>query len=320
MPGIGVVFAPVLASQRGFTTTLNVIRVMAAKALIEQLQKSAEPTQEELEHVGSMVNIFTGRGGWNADAVSGFSIFSPRLVASRFQIATLAPIFFTGGSTRTKLLAAEQYAKILSGIGIIYLLAALFKRDEDPDPVFDWRSGDFGKVRRGKAYIDPLFGLAQVTRILGTIITGERLIKNEDGSDTIIAMRNGLRPYEMFRDADHKIKFEDKFGQPGVIESAFRFARTKFSPFLSYGSNLLTEEDVVGRKIDTADKRIEETVKMAIPLSTREFIPLMVDRGWTEGSALYLLNLLGMGVQVYERDRKKAAYEESLFVESDPRM
>src|SRR5690606_18698368 len=93
--------------------------------------------------------------------------FAPRLVASRFQLVLGQP--FYGGTARTRKLIAQEYAKFLTGIGLVYLLSGLMGAELEFDP----RSSDFGKIKVGNTRIDPLAGISQVTVLLYRLGSGQ---------------------------------------------------------------------------------------------------------------------------------------------------
>lgn len=273
----------VRASNRAFTTFLNRIRADTFDSMVAAwTRKGRIMPDSEAKAIANMVNVFTGRGylGSHAKAAETMAafFFAPRFVTSRFQMLVGQPLY--RGSARTKALVAWEYARGLIGLGAVYGLAKLAGADIETD----WRSTDFGKIRIGDTRIDPLAGLSQATVLAGRIITGKKMTARGE----IVPIRGPDVPYRGST-------------VPSVTGT---FLRTKLSPLLGMGLDLLTGENVVGEKVTLKSTLLN----LPVPLSFRDIYDVMMDNGVPAGTAITLLSILGMGVQNYE-DRQRRTVE-----------
>jgi len=285
--------APVRGSARAYSTFTNLMRVEMFDALHATLiNDPTAPTQAELEAVANLVNVFTGRGtfGKKVDmggTVMSLVLFAPRYLASRFNVLSLQPILRgAGASRRVAKLAAMEYARTLAGLGFVYAMAALYQAamgDEDDED--DWfasldpRSSDFGKVKFGNVYLDPMAGLAQVTTFLSRMLTRET-VAGEEGEV------RSLGP-------------DRAYGQRGAFEVMADFARSKLSPGAGFVVNTISGEGFGGEVMTPADAAGE----LVMPLAWREVPNVIKERGLPEGMGLMALSWLGMGIQYRDPDR-----------------
>lgn len=287
----------VSGSARAYSTFLNKLRADSFDAMVASLSATGKPTIEEAKAVANFINVATGRAPLGRMEPAGQSLatifFSPRYVASRFQLLAGQP--FYGGNKRTRQLVAKEYGRFLIGLGVVYALLAAAQDDDDPMVELDPRSSDFGKVRFGETRVDPLAGLAQVTTFLARELTGET--KNLKGKVT--RLREDMRPLNLFRERDRTKK--DPFGSDGG-DVAARFLRTKLAPVPGAVANLISGRNVIGEETSLGT----EAMNTIIPLSFREIGKTMEEQGIPRGSVLMLLSLLGMGVNTYaEKEKNK---------------
>lgn len=272
------------ASQRGYVTYLNKVRFDYFKSLLATLRKGREPTLDEARAVATMVNVFTGRGGPRDShnlALANAAFFSPRLWLSRVQFLA-GPLtgFQTtgGGSLRTRLLMAKEYARFFSGTALLYAIGLAAGATIEDDP----RSSDFGKMRWGNTRLDPMGGLLQNVTLAERLRTGER--------------KNPI-------DAEEK---------PGQIERSdvgrtfWHFLRTKFAPIPGAGFSTLEAhhskkgKDIFGNKTSA----LKEAGGLVTPLSIRDVYKVMTtDLGIEKKAALTILSLFGMGLRVHDERR-----------------
>ena len=161
---------------------------------------------------------------------------------------------------------------------MVYALGKSAGADIETDP----RSTDFGKIKFGNTRIDPLAGLSQTAVILSRLTTGE--VKTS--FKRVVPIRGEGVPY----------------GKGNVADYTFRFLRTKLSPVVGTGLDIATKKDVVGQKITAG------TIphKLLMPLALDDIYQAMKDNGVPAGSALGILSIFGMGLQVYDpRKRSK---------------
>jgi hypothetical protein len=268
-------------SNRAFMVFLNKLRVDSFDSMTRSLEKGGRTLQpHELEAVSNYINIATGRGNFGKAAVAAETLatafFSPRLVASRFQLLAGEPLY--RGSLRTRMLVASEYGRMLGGLAVVYGLGALAGATIEDDP----RSTDFGKMKFGNTRLDPMMGLSQNTVLLSRLYSGTQ--KNAAGK--IIPVRGEKVP----------------FGQPNSADLLARFARTKLAPSIGTGVDLLTGKNVVGQPVTrgTAAKNL------VTPLSMKDIYDTMKEQGIPEGTAFGILSLFGMSLQNYEPKPTKA--------------
>lgn len=278
IPGIG-------ASQRAYTTNLNVLRFDKFVELYDNLvaggllRRGGKPTDAELKVLGDFVNQFTGRGTVhgkaNALVALNTTFFAPRFVLSRFQ--SLVGQSMWGGTGRTRLLIAKEYAKTLTGLAVVVGMGLMAGGEFETDP----RSSDFGKIKFGNTRIDVFSGLSQVTTLLARIATGE----TKRASGKIVPIRGENVPY----------------GSGNTADVIARFLRTKLAPVPGTALDIVTGKDVVGQKV-TAESVPE---KLVVPLAFADIYSAMKENGVPGGTALGILSIFGFGLQVYDPNNRE---------------
>lgn len=287
----------VRGSGRAYTTMLNRIRADSFDAMLASLAKNGEkPTEAEGKAIANYINVATGRGkvgsSNNAGEVLNTVFFAPRLVASRFQLLAGQPLY--GGSARTRSMIAQEYARFLIGVSIATVLASMMADEpedgEKPILNYDPRSADFGKIRFGDTYLDPLAGLAQVTTFLTRIATGETRTSKGD----LRPLRDNYRLTDVAPGLGDGEKLKDvKYGGSGADDVLFRFLRSKLAPVPGAAVNTLAGENMIGEPVTPLDT----ATSMVTPMSVNDIGAIMEEQGIPRGSAITLLGLLGMGVQ-----------------------
>lgn len=299
----------VRGSGRAYSTFLNKLRADSFDAMAAGLAKTETLTPEEGKTIAGFINVATGRGkigmSENAGEVLNTVFFAPRLVASRFQLLAGQPLY--GGTPRTRKLIAQEYARFLIGASVAIGLAGLMKDDEDETPllVLDPRSADFGKVRFGKTFLDPLAGLAQVTTVFSRLASGETTtakgVKPLRAQYTLTDLRRALGedidPHKLGKDG------ELPFGSSSGADVLGRFLRTKLAPVPGAIVNLLSGKDVTGQSVTP----LETAAQMVTPMSFNNLLDIMEEQGVERGTAITMLGLLGMGVQHRGGDEAKEA-------------
>jgi len=265
----------VTGSQRAYVTFLNKLRAESFDAMIDTLGRNREVTQVEAEAIANYINAATGRGNLGVKGAAAVQLntvfFAPRYVASRFQMLTGQP--FKGGSMATKKLIAQEYARYLTGLAVVYALGLAAGADIE----WDRRSSDFGKIRFGNTRIDPLSGFAQ------TIVLAHRVVFGETKSSVtgkIKPIRGKYVPY----------------GGDDTYDVFARFLRTKFSPMVGTAANVAVGENVIGEPVTPGSV----ATSLTVPLALRDIYDAMIDQGVPKGTAMGLLAVFGMGLQSYE--------------------
>ncbi len=268
----------VAGSQRAYVTFLNKLRADSFDAMANSLARNKELTPVESKAIANFINVATGRGnlGMKENALVGMNtiFFAPRYVASRFQLLAGQPLY--QGSARTRMLVAKEYGRFLAGAALVYGLASLDGAQIETDR----RSADFGKLRYGNTRIDPMAGLLQNTVLLSRLQTGE----TKTAKGKIVPIRGPKVPY----------------GGATIPDVVSRFLRSKLSPAIGTGLNLLAQKDVVGQPV-TLTSTAEN---LFIPLSMQDIRKTMIEQGVPRGSAMGVLSIFGMGLQSYD-DKKK---------------
>jgi len=268
----------VRASNRAFATYLNKLRADSFDAMVESVRGDGPAlSNAELQAVGNYVNIATGRGNLGAahratDALTTL-FWSPRLVASRFQYLLGQPLY--RGTARTRTAIAKEYARMLTGLAVVYGLASLSGADIENDP----RSSDFGKLRFDDTRSDPLAGLSQTSVLMSRL--GTREMKTTKGQV--------------------KSLVDGKFGGPTVASEVGRFLRTKLAPLPGTALDVATGKNVVGEPVTVRDI----PKQLLMPLAFNDVLKVMEEQGVPHGAALVMLNFLGWGLQHYDDTRPR---------------
>jgi hypothetical protein len=269
----------VAGSQRAYTTFLNRLRADTFDSLSATLARNGDPTLAEARALANFVNVATGRGGLGkADRALtdlGTVFFAPRYAVSRFQLLLGQPLY--GGNRRTRNLIAQEYARYLTGMGLMYALAAAAWGDDENFSLdfSDPTTADFGKIKLGNTRVDPLSGLAQSAVFLSRM--------SSEANKTVSAWATGTK------------RERPKFGRDAANTTA-RFLRTKLAPAWGAGLDVVTGQNVVGEETTPGSLLAGSTV----PLSLRDISEAMEDQGLERGTALALLSIFGAGLQTYD--------------------
>ena len=267
IPGVG-------ASQRAYTTFLNKLRADSFDVMAANLSRTGKPTPVELNAIANYINVATGRGnlGMKENALVGLNsiFFAPRYVASRFQFLAGQPLY--RGSTNTRTMIAKEYGRFLVGLSVVYALGLSAGGTVETDP----RSADFGKIKFGKTRIDPLAGLSQTTVFIGRLLSGE----TQTARGRIVPIRGDNVPY----------------GSGNSADVMARFLRSKLSPVVGTGVDILAGKDVIGEKVTIGGL----PKKLLAPLALNDIYETMKEQGVPAGTAFGILSMFGMGLQTYD--------------------
>jgi len=279
---------------RAARTFLNRIRYDTWLALRKSLSKGGFPTLQEDIQLAKLVNELTGRGSLGiiersetATIAAGRLFFAPRYVSSRIQLATGHSMW--GGTKRSRILIAREYARTLVGLGIYYNLLnfglqSLLEFSGDDREVkieFDTTSSDFGKVQVGKTRLDPLAGLAQLTTFAGRSAFGE--FTSTSGKTRVI---RGEIPY----------------GSPTWWDIAARFVVSKANPVPAQIGKFFAGADIFGNETGTL---LTEAGKLMVPITHKDIYDVMIMDGVPTNVALSLLTFMGEGLQTFEKRKQK---------------
>lgn len=224
-------------SARAFSTMLNYLRITRFEAMAGEMEKrlgvaTGQAPIKQYQDIADAINKMTGRGnlgyktidvvrdgkvvgtrqvevGHDLLTAANTIFFSPRLNLSRLQIPFL--IFSKSPEVRKEVmrnLAAFNSQNLI-------LLTALSKAGL-ADVELDSRSSDFGKIKVGNQRLDPWGGYQQYMVAASRLATGQT--KTQSGN--VISVQRG--------------------------EVAGNFGRTKLSPTLGKGIDILSGQNMVG--------------------------------------------------------------------------
>ena len=271
----------IAASERAFSTYLNVIRANMFDAMVATLAHDGNaPTLHEAKAIAAMVNYATGRtpkNEWIDQAMVGATavFFAPRLVASRFALLAGAPLLHGNASTRK--LVVKEYLRFAAGAAIIYGLVKLMGGDWEDDP----GSGELGRLRVGRARFDPFGGLLQTTTFVYRVSRGK--------TTTIAGATRDLRG-------------DGRVGQQGIQDIMVRFLRNKLSPIVGTGWSLVTETDFKGDYFGPADV----PGSLLTPMALDDMIDAARDLGIAPGVAAGIFSLFGISVATHDTPTQDA--------------
>lgn len=288
----------VRGSQRAYTQFLNAMRLSVFNSLVDTMGRDGKVTMEEAKSLASFINVASGRGiigsskqpSGNSALAAAF--FSPRLVASRFNLLFGQPLY--GGNLRTRKAIAKEYVKFVTGLGIALGFLALMKRDDDEEPflVTDARSSDFMKPRFGNTRIDLFGGLLQTLAIAYRTAVGETIVKGEARPT-----RDILRPLEAIRELTGQELLGDReYSDPTGLSVAGNFVRSKFSPVVGAIANLMMGKDYIGE--DTSVSK--EALRLITPMSGGSVKDVFAEQDPARALLFTLFSILGAGVNTYK--------------------
>lgn len=283
IPIIGRVFR---ASNRAYTGFLNKLRVDVFDDIVTKAKITGkELSQTELEGLGRFVNAATGRGDigqlGKISPILNATFFSPRLMASRINL--LNPYFYATLPPTARKEALKSLFSFAGIAGGVLGLAKLGGADVGLDP----RSADFGKIKFGNTRYDILGGFQQYFRIVGQLITGERISTTTGRTITL----------------------GEGFGMPSRKDIALSFFESKTSPIASFIIGLMTGSNTVGEDFDIP----AETINRFIPMVVQDLYDLSQEDG-AEKIFMGLPAIFGVGVQTY--GKQELAFGKSKIGES----
>jgi hypothetical protein len=265
-------------SERTFVSFLDSQRMRIfenqAKALEDMGLKGRE-LDNALKSQAKYINIITGRGslgvkGNQAAPALNVAMFSPRLIASRFQFLNKManPVAWANMPKGARKLQMIDNAKFLFGVASTLALAKAAGANVSLDP----DDSEFLKIKAGNTRYDMLAGLQQPMRFM------YRMTRAIKGGET----------YEG----------EDK----GKIVADF--ARSKAAPLAGYAVDYLEGRNRLSGKKFEAGK---DLVGNVIPLPFQDFRDAIKEDGAARGIAEAFPTLFGVGTQTYPSPLEKAS-------------
>jgi len=158
-------------SERAYVGGLNWLRFNSYVHGKQLYEKMGVATEKNLDDLIKLITRASGRGDWkllkgDIGPIANTLLFSPRLILSRIQFATM----LASRNPVTRKEAWKTMASLLAfGTGILSMLK-LAGATVELDP----RSSDFGKAKIGKTRLDVWTGYAQYARFLAQLATAQR--------------------------------------------------------------------------------------------------------------------------------------------------
>jgi hypothetical protein len=268
--------ALIRGSNRAATTYLNKLRADVFDSIAAQYRKGGmtpETHPQVYEGLATWLNMASGRGKLpfgleRSSALLNGVFFSPRLLASRFQI--LNPFTYGKLPGPVRLQAMKDVAS-LAGAGLTILGISKLGGAKVSD---DWRDADFGKIRVGDTRIDVWGGFQQWIRFYAQVVGGER------------------------RTSAGEIKKFDNTGPypENLITLGTRFVRSKLSPQAGLAWDWAAGQNMIGEEF-RMDKELADRVT---PMFARDYYEAIKEHGLA-GAALAAPSFFGVGVQTYKR-------------------
>lgn len=265
-------------SERAFVTFSNKLRTDLFDMIVSQEGWTWKHNKVNIERLGKALNEFTGRGSLGAlkkaDSILNFILWSPRLLASRIQVTAKA---ITGLPKIFNDRVSREYARaVVTAFGTSTAILAMLDYFDIAEVEIDPRSSDWGKGRIGNFRYDLFGGFQQLFRYIYSTINPT--MKGKESGRII------------------KIKRDE------VIS---RFFRSKMSPLVGTGMDIVTGETFLGEEIKVIPKElsVEEITENIV---FRNFIPLFwvdvadaIDEMGLKGGGLASPGFFGVGVQTH---------------------
>ena len=284
IPGVGF-------SERGFIAYGDKLRSDIFRNTLQSWARQGKPaTAEEIEDLGILLNVLTGRGNLPPELAKSlsFGFFAPRFAASRPQLflaatinnlpgvrkATGIALGAPGQTTRVARLASQE---LVTSVGMGLAILGLVKASGVGDVELDPRSSDFGKIKIGKTRIDFWGGARPWATMIARMITGKS--KSVTGEFSI-----------------------------SRLSTLGRFGRSKLAPPAAVIVDVAAGETAIGEEIGTTG----DILRRILPLAIQDVAEAVIEEGGTAG-LLSTAAFLGVGFQTYETvgEKKKRAFEEA---------
>ncbi len=264
----------VKGSERAYAGYLNKLRVDVFAMGADNMKGNPEA----LKAWADFINNATGRGSLgrfeNSAVILNSTFFSPRLIASRFNLLNPATYIKQPAPVR-KAALRNMITFIGVGSAALYLAkAAGAEVEEDP------RSSDFGKIKIGNTRIDIWAGFQQQVRAISQIVSNQ---KKSVGDGKIKELGEGYK-------ADTRAS---------VLGSFFR---NKLAPIPAAGLNILSGKTAIGEDATVKD----ELSKMVVPLIAQDVYSLyQEDKDVMKAIEYAIPAAFGAGVQTYKQKSSK---------------
>jgi len=236
-------------------------------------------TKEEMAAMASFIGDMTLRGKIDAKTAQRLNdfFFSVRALKARINWWSLHGIRHAPTKEMRKAIA-KQYLDWLMG-AMTLLGAAAFMGLTDLNPA----SSDFMKIKLGERRIDPFAGLGGVATLAWRLTFGETKPISGKNKGKVMSL------------VDKQAEYSRGWGD--VI---LDFVASKTSPAASLYYEALRRREYM-KEPGTFDLR-RAIIKRSIPLSLQESYSHLQKEGWSNGSILSALSMLGLGIRNHEEE------------------
>jgi len=272
----------VRGSNRAHTGFLNRMRVDVFNSMLSDAKRlgfNVTPGSDITKNFAHFINVASGRGSLgslegSAAKVLNATLFSPRLLASRFQMISQGAKALTPGKfTKLDPITRKEIIRDIGAfVGLGSTILGLAK-------AAGWEIGkedtsaDFMKAKKGTTRIDPWAGVQQLYVLM------RRIRKQKTTSSTTGVER----------------EFGEGYDPPNTLKMIQQFLSSKLAPVGSYAIGLATGEDFLGQDF----KPGEEAIKRLTPMAWQDIYEAQKDLGPKEGIPVGSLGMVGVGVQTY---------------------
>ena len=268
IPGVGRM---IRGSDRAYTGFLNKLRSDSFNDMLDKAIASGAPdSPDTYKAIANFINTATGRGSLGelnkASMVLSNALFSPRLMASRFQM--MNPMTYASLPPQVR----QQALRAVLGSAAIALSAVGMAKMAGAEVGTDPRSADFGKIKIGNTRYDMWAGFQQPVRALSQIISG-KVISTTTGRE--MTLGEGYKP--MTR-----------------LDIVWNFLQSKESPVASFILGMLQGQNGIGQPFNVP----EEVISRVTPMILSDMFDLYQEHG-LKGLPMALPGIFGVGSQTY---------------------
>lgn len=257
------------ASNVAYNTMANHMRARAFDSIIARWYKrrGSVPTKQQLQLIGELVNVATGRGGIKGEKMISKILYAPNYYLSLVKQLVGDPIRkaifkHEGAATRE---ITEEYvrasATVITLQGLVYLFGNRDKQTLDP------RSAKLGRLITDQGtQIDATMGRGAYLTLAAQLISGQGY--------------------------DKKGRLQDR----DRLNTLLAFVRGRLSREITTGLTVPFGKDFRGKDLD-----VKEIAKdQLIPLAWRDVDEVLKREGMTRGTFIQLLNLMGASHKLAE--------------------
>lgn len=273
---IPVIGSMIKGSERAYAAYLNKMRTDIFVNQIHAFEKAGlkfEQNKELYKAAANVINHFTGRGHLGkletSAQVLNTAFFSPRLIASRFQM--LNPVWYAKQPKLVQIQAIKDFGTFIGVGSTILALAAAGGAKVETDP----RNSDFGKIQIGKTRLDVWGGFQQWVRTYAQVLSGTKITASGKKIDL------------------------DK-GRASRLDVIGSFARGKVAPIPALAMEILQGRKVTGEKLKASEVLLDNT----IPLYMQDMMEAAKQEGGASILSVGIPAFFGVGTQTYNTNKK----------------